>query len=177
MGHCPCWDHHQCSLITCPKWFSSPIHIAMGWVCIPAISRSIAALPAGGFAWLLAGGIIYTAGGIIYALKLPIFNSRHRYFGPMDLPPVCHGRQSLPLYDDVSVRGIKLTFLTPRICPYYSHGRSAPPSSSGGAVLLHIPASWPPVLSQRLHNRPVSPVFLTSYIWLQCRCCGHGAVF
>lgn len=42
---------------------------------------------------------------------------------------------------------------------------------------MHIPASWPPVLSQRLHNRPVSPVFLTSYIWLQCRCCGHGAVF
>ena len=42
---------------------------------------------------------------------------------------------------------------------------------------MHIPASWPPVLSQRLHNRPVSPVFLTSYIWLQSRCCGHGAVF
>ena len=34
---------------------------------------------------LLAGGIIYTAGGIIYALKLPIFNSRHRYFGSHEI--------------------------------------------------------------------------------------------
>lgn len=33
----------------------------------------------------LAGGIIYTAGGIIYALKLPIFNSRHRYFGSHEI--------------------------------------------------------------------------------------------
>ena len=71
--------------ITCPKWFSSLIYIAMGWVCILAISKIIAALPAGGFAWLLAGGIIYTAGGIIYALKLPIFNSRHRYFGSHEI--------------------------------------------------------------------------------------------
>ena len=68
-----------------PKWFSSLIYIAMGWVCILAISKIIAALPAGGFAWLLAGGIIYTAGGIIYALKLPIFNSRHRYFGSHEI--------------------------------------------------------------------------------------------
>lgn len=35
--------------------------------------------------WLLAGGIIYTAGGIIYAMKLPFFNSRHRYFGSHEI--------------------------------------------------------------------------------------------
>ena len=33
------------------------------------------------FGWLLAGGIIYTVGGVIYALKLPIFNSRHKNGG------------------------------------------------------------------------------------------------
>ncbi len=33
------------------------------------------------FLWLLSGGIIYTAGGIIYALKLPLFNTRHKDFG------------------------------------------------------------------------------------------------
>ena len=69
----------------------------------PAISKIIAALPAGGFAWLLAGGIIYTAGGIIYALKLPIFNSRHRYFGSHEIFTCLSWAQSLPLYDDVSV--------------------------------------------------------------------------
>ena len=33
------------------------------------------------FDWLLAGGIIYTIGGIIYAIKCPLFNARHKYFG------------------------------------------------------------------------------------------------
>lgn len=71
--------------ITCPKWFSSLIYIAMGWVCVLAFSKIIAALPASAFGWLLAGGIIYTAGGIIYALKLPIFNTRHKNFGSHEI--------------------------------------------------------------------------------------------
>lgn len=71
--------------ITCPKWFSSLIYIAMGWVCILAITKIISALPKAGFLWLLAGGIIYTIGGIIYALKLPIFNSRHKNFGSHEI--------------------------------------------------------------------------------------------
>lgn len=69
-----CW-------ITCPKWFSSVIYIAMGWVCVLVFGRLVHTLPPAGFLWLLAGGIIYTAGGILYALKLPIFNARHKDFG------------------------------------------------------------------------------------------------
>ena len=71
--------------ITCPKWFSSLIYIAMGWVCILAITKILSSVPRAGFMWLLAGGIIYTAGGIIYAMKLPFFNSRHRYFGSHEI--------------------------------------------------------------------------------------------
>ena len=69
-----CW-------ITCPKWFSSVIYIAMGWVCVLVFGRLLDTLCAAAFFWLLAGGIIYTAGGIIYALKLPLFNTRHKSFG------------------------------------------------------------------------------------------------
>lgn len=69
-----CW-------ITCPKWFSSVIYIAMGWICLLVFGRLLDTLPTAAFLWLLAGGIIYTAGGIIYALKLPLFNSRHKGFG------------------------------------------------------------------------------------------------
>lgn len=67
--------------ITCPKWFSSLIYIAMGWVGVFVFGRLLASLPVSAFLWLLAGGLIYTAGGIIYALKLPLFNSRHKEFG------------------------------------------------------------------------------------------------
>lgn len=67
--------------ITCPKWFSSVIYIAMGWVCLGVFGQLWSTLPAGAFLWLLAGGIVYTIGGVIYALKLPIFNSRHANFG------------------------------------------------------------------------------------------------
>lgn len=73
-----CW-------ITCPKWFSSILYIAMGWLCVLAFSPLINALSRPAFGWLLAGGIIYTLGGIIYALKLPIFNSRHKNFGSHEI--------------------------------------------------------------------------------------------
>lgn len=69
-----CW-------ITCPKWFSSVIYIAMGWVCLLVFGQLLSTLPTAAFLWLLAGGLIYTVGGIIYALKLPLFNSRHKAFG------------------------------------------------------------------------------------------------
>ena len=73
-----CW-------ITCPKWFSSVIYIGMGWLCVFAFIPIVRALSPAGFGWLLAGGIIYTISGIIYALKLPIFNSRHKNFGSHEI--------------------------------------------------------------------------------------------
>ena len=71
--------------INCPKWFSSMIYIAMGWVCLTAIKTIVASLTPGAFYWLLAGGIIYTIGGIIYALKLPLFNDRFKHFGSHEI--------------------------------------------------------------------------------------------
>lgn len=71
--------------ITCPKWFSSVLYIGMGWTCVLAFTQIINGLPKAAFGWLLAGGIIYTVGGIIYALKLPIFNAKHKYFGSHEI--------------------------------------------------------------------------------------------
>ena len=73
-----CW-------VTCPKWFSSVIYIAMGWVCLGVFGTLWNVLPHAAFDWLLAGGIIYTIGGVIYALKLPIFNGKHKFFGSHEI--------------------------------------------------------------------------------------------
>lgn len=66
--------------INCPKWFSSILYIAMGWTIVFAFSPLTNALSKTAFLWLLAGGIIYTVGGVIYALKLPIFDENHPFF-------------------------------------------------------------------------------------------------
>lgn len=71
--------------ITCPKWFSSILYIAMGWVCIPVFGPLWNTLSRGAFLWLLIGGIIYTIGGVIYALKLPVFNAKYKFFGSHEL--------------------------------------------------------------------------------------------
>lgn len=71
--------------IGCPKWFSSVIYIAMGWVCVFVFGQLLDTLSAKAFAWLFAGGVIYTVGGVIYALKLPIFNAKHTYFGSHEI--------------------------------------------------------------------------------------------
>lgn len=67
--------------IYCPKWFSSMLYIAMGWTCVLCFTQIMNNLSASGFFWLIAGGVIYTIGGIIYALKMPLFDSRHKNFG------------------------------------------------------------------------------------------------
>ena len=71
--------------INCPKWFSSVLYIGMGWVCVLSFTSLINSLSPAAFGWLLAGGIIYTIGGVIYALKLPIFNGRHKNFGSHEI--------------------------------------------------------------------------------------------
>ena len=61
-----CW-------INCPHWLSSVMYIGMGWLCVLAFSSIVKSLSHNAFLWLLIGGIIYTGGGIIYALNLPLF--------------------------------------------------------------------------------------------------------
>ena len=67
--------------VFCPKWVSSVLYIAMGWACIFALPQLLACLSPACFGWLLAGGLFYTVGGVIYALKRPSFEQRHPNFG------------------------------------------------------------------------------------------------
>lgn len=71
--------------VYCPKWVSSILYIGMGWTCVLAFTQILNSMSRTSFIWLLTGGIIYTVGGIIYALKLPIFNSKHKNFGSHEI--------------------------------------------------------------------------------------------
>ena len=73
-----CW-------VTCPKWISSVMYILMGWLCMIAAPFLIKNQGKDAFIWLLVGGIIYTVGGVLYALKLTKFNERHKNFGSHEI--------------------------------------------------------------------------------------------
>jgi len=60
-----------------PRWLSTSFYIIMGWLAVVAISPLSKALPIGAITLLISGGIVYTLGGIIYALKWPKFNLKH----------------------------------------------------------------------------------------------------
>ena len=56
------------------EMLSTVFYVLMGWVVIIAIKPLIAALPAGGLAWLVAGGLAYTGGVVFYAWEKLPFN-------------------------------------------------------------------------------------------------------
>lgn len=57
--------------ISAPRWVTAGIYIFMGWLALIAICPLAQRLPTEGLFWLLAGGVIYTVGGVLYALKRP----------------------------------------------------------------------------------------------------------
>ena len=65
--------------IRAPRWLNAGIYLAMGWLCIAAIGQMLAVLPVWVLSWLIAGGVIYTLGAIVYITK--IFNFIPGIFG------------------------------------------------------------------------------------------------
>lgn len=65
--------------IKAPRWLNAGIYVMMGWLCIGAVGQMLATLPLWVTGWLLAGGIIYTLGAIVYITKF--FNFFPGIFG------------------------------------------------------------------------------------------------
>ena len=49
--------------------FSTLLYIAMGWLLLIAIKPLLASMDPAGLIWLLAGGLAYTLGAVIYAIR------------------------------------------------------------------------------------------------------------
>jgi hemolysin III len=59
-----CW-------VGAPKWLSAVIGVALGWVGVVAMPQVWSHAGAAAVALLAAGGLAYTAGAVVYALKRP----------------------------------------------------------------------------------------------------------
>jgi len=64
----------------CPRWISTLIYVAMGWISIFLMAPLNKALSSQGLALLVGGGIFYTIGALIYATKPKFLKSKYLGF-------------------------------------------------------------------------------------------------
>jgi len=57
--------------IMAPRWLTAGVYLFMGWMALFAILPLSQIMPREGMFWLVAGGLLYTVGGVLYALKWP----------------------------------------------------------------------------------------------------------
>lgn len=58
-----------------PRWLSASIYLAMGWMAVFAIIPLSQVMNSAAMGLLLLGGLFYTIGGILYAVKWPFPNN------------------------------------------------------------------------------------------------------
>ena len=56
-------------IINAPRWVTAGIYLVMGWLCIMAVGEMLRTMSAAALAWLVAGGLFYTLGAVIYITK------------------------------------------------------------------------------------------------------------
>lgn len=54
-----------------PHWLSLVLYLVMGWLCVVALAPLIRGLTPSAFGWLVAGGIVYSVGAVIFATDRP----------------------------------------------------------------------------------------------------------
>lgn len=61
----------------CPRWISTLLYVAMGWVAVFLIAPLYKALSLTGVSLLILGGVFYTIGALIYAIKPKWMKMKH----------------------------------------------------------------------------------------------------
>lgn len=57
--------------IQAPRWLSTSLYVLMGWLVVVATYPLLQVAPVSALLWLLAGGLFYTVGAVLYATKWP----------------------------------------------------------------------------------------------------------
>jgi hemolysin III len=70
--------------VDAPKWVAAAIGLALGWVAVVALPQLVARLEFSAVTLLIAGGLLYSAGAIVYARRkpdpLPAIFGYHEFF-------------------------------------------------------------------------------------------------
>lgn len=92
------------------RWLGTSFYLGMGWIAVVAVVPLVRRLPIDGLMWLLAGGVAYTLGGIVYATRRAEPMSCALRLS-RDIPSLRSRRQRGPLCADGRIRP-PLTYLT-----------------------------------------------------------------
>ncbi|PFO08998.1 hemolysin [Bacillus sp. AFS076308] len=65
---------------SCPRWISTALYIAMGWMIVFVFSPLTGSLNSIGLFLLILGGIFYTIGGVIYGAKPKFLETKYLGF-------------------------------------------------------------------------------------------------
>ena len=59
-----------------PRWLYTLFYLVMGWLIVIAFIPLLHTMPFAAVMWLVAGGLLYTVGAVIYGTKWPRLNSK-----------------------------------------------------------------------------------------------------
>lgn len=59
-----------------PRWLYTLFYLLMGWLIVIAFIPLVRTMPIAAMLWLIAGGLLYTVGAIIYGTKWPKLKSK-----------------------------------------------------------------------------------------------------
>jgi hemolysin III len=63
-------------VINAPRWVTAGIYLVMGWLAAIGFRQIITNMPAGAITWLVAGGLFFSIGAVVYITKKPNFFPR-----------------------------------------------------------------------------------------------------
>ncbi|AMY19766.1 MULTISPECIES: PAQR family membrane homeostasis protein TrhA [Nocardiaceae] len=78
-----------------PRWLGVPLYLLLGWAIVPVAGTLTDAVGIAPMALLLAGGIFYSVGGILYATKWPdpwptTFGHHEFFHAATVIAAICH---------------------------------------------------------------------------------------
>lgn len=78
-----------------PRWVGVPIYLALGWVAVFVLPDLLREVGVAAFVLLVAGGLLYTAGAVCYAIRRPnpwptVFGFHEFFHAATVLAALCH---------------------------------------------------------------------------------------